>query len=176
MGPPGRGNDVRYCPHDVGRDRSPSQTGQNPQRQQKFQDRREGRRQDGYRKDSQPNQGHRTASERIGQGATEDQANRPTREGRGSQLARDGHRYFQVRCDLHQERRDNQDRAYGGKNGKRKHGHKPRFVHLSAARRCGMRCYFVRFLIEAVAAIVAGGSDLIGAGETHNARHGRWIQ
>ena len=39
-----------------------------------------------------------------------------------------------------------------------------------------MRCYFVRFLIEAVAAIVAGGSDLIEADETHNARHGRWIQ
>ena len=62
LSPSGRGNNIGHYPHHVGRDRSPCQTGQHPERQQHFDIGRESRRKDGYGKHQQPGKGHRAAA------------------------------------------------------------------------------------------------------------------
>ena len=74
-------------------------------------------------------------------GPRHNQGDRPGGEGRGGQLARDRHRYFQVRRDVHQERGKHENRVFSAKKGEGKHGEKPRLVHLSFALRSGLSGY-----------------------------------
>ena len=137
--PPFRRNDIGDCPYRVGRQSASPQAGQHSEGQEHFDVGREGRTNHGYEEQHQPGESHGASSKGIGQRSNGHHGESPSREGGSSQLACDCNGYFQVRCDLHQQRGDDKYGILSGKNGKGKNGKEPSFVYLLPFRlwNCG---------------------------------------